>query len=412
MQSSVRRLWAVGGSIPAVALAATFSTIAFASSVSTVSFLTTKVASPTAPAALSSVACISESDCIGVGHVGGSHVHPLIERWQGGAWQIMSTPVVNQASLAGISCPGADACLAVGSTSGTAGTASRTLVEAWNGGTWHRLASPSPPQSALGSVDCVSFRNCWASGFKNGGGPQEAAMFEHWNGRLWSSRTAPKGHDVLLGSLSCMSSTDCWAMGTEAAHRLHQPWVADHWNGQSWTAATLPPSGRYQGELAVSCHQASMCWAVGSDSTGAAALHLVGGVWQRVPIAMPPVAPATERGEIMTRIGRVALHGVACTPTGDCLTVGSLTVGYGVGETLAEQWTGTSWVPVSTGYPLPVAPQRQPIPATLPQAELGAITCPSPDMCMAVGSKMIVNRRGFAISEHPLADIAQPVPAG
>lgn len=405
--SGARKLFAVGGSIAFVALAVTLSTVALASSTGTVSFLTTHVTSPGKSAALSSVACISESDCIGVGHVGDSRFRPLIERWHNGAWQIMTAPAISQASLTGISCPDVNVCLAVGAASGPDGTASRPLVEDWNGNTWHRLLSPSPPQSELDAVDCVSSSDCWASGLKDGGGADEAAMFEHWNGHSWSVKAAPKAHDVLLDSVSCLSSTDCWAAGTEAAHRLHQPWIADHWNGQGWTAATVPSSGRYQGELSVSCHQASACWAVGEDSTGPATLHLVGGIWRRVPVAVPAVSSPTKRGDITTRIGRIALNGVACTPVGGCLTVGSLTVGYGVGEAFAEQWTGTSWVVVSTGYPLPIPPQRLPIPSTLPQAELGAIACPSTNMCIAVGDKTIVNRSGRALSEHPIADVAQ-----
>ncbi len=404
--------FAVRGSIAAVALTVISSTATLASSAGTVRFLTTRVVSPGESAAFSSVACMSESDCIAVGHVGDSRFHPLVERWHDGAWQIMTTPVISHASFAGISCPGVNRCLAVGAASGPDGTASHTLVEDWNGNAWHRRSSPSPPQSELDSVDCVSSSDCWASGLEHGGGPQETAMFEHWNGRSWSVRSAPRAHDVLLDSVSCLSSTDCWAAGTEAAHRLHQPWIADHWNGRGWTAATLPSSGRYQGQLFVSCHQASACWAVGNDSTGPATLHLDGGVWRRVPAAVPAVSPATERGDITTRIGRIALNGVACTPVGGCLTVGSLTVGYGVGEALAEQWTGTSWVVVSTGYPLPIPPQRLPIPSTLPQAELVAIACPSTGMCIAVGDKTIANKHGLALSEHPIADIAQPVPAG
>jgi hypothetical protein len=401
----------VGGLAIAVALAAILSA-ALASSTGTESFVTTQVVRPSASAALSSVACMSASDCIGVGHVGGYHFHPLIERWHDGGWQIMSAPAVSQAGLTGISCPGVNACLAVGATSGPVGTVSRTLAEDWNGSTWHRLSSPSPPQSEFDSVDCVSESDCWASGFKNGGGPSEDAIFEHWNGRSWSVSTAPGSRGALLGSVSCLSPTDCWAVGQKVVTRLYQPWIADHWNGRSWIAAALPSSGRYQGQLSVSCHQASACWAVGSDSTGPAALHLVGGAWQRVPVAMPVVSPPTERGDIMTRLGRVVLRGVACTSAGSCWAVGSLTVGYGVGETLAEQWTGTSWVVVSTGYPLPIPPLRLPIPSTLPQAELGAIACSSTSMCMAVGGNMIVNRSGRALAEHPIADITQPVSAG
>ncbi|HEV2378014.1 MAG TPA: hypothetical protein VGS19_38360, partial [Streptosporangiaceae bacterium] len=86
---------------------------------------------------LSGVSCPSSASCTAVGVVlppaaSQNPIRPLIESWNGAAWSLPSAPAVNNAELNAVSCPAANACIAVGNTEPT----SKTFAETWNGSTW------------------------------------------------------------------------------------------------------------------------------------------------------------------------------------------------------------------------------------------------------------------------------------
>lgn len=92
---------------------------------------------PPSSAALTSelygVSCISASTCVAVGDYVTSNgaSKTLVERWNGTAWAVQSSPNPSSASyLNGVSCTSASACIAVGHyVSGS----SVTLAERWDG---------------------------------------------------------------------------------------------------------------------------------------------------------------------------------------------------------------------------------------------------------------------------------------
>jgi hypothetical protein len=159
---------------------------------------------------LSAVSCTGRSDCMAVGTAsyphrqgdsyGGAREHTLIERWNGARWVIVTSP--NPAGppadgLAGVACPTASDCMAVGAGGrltppGSADGAS-TLAERWNGSGWAIVKSPGPSaSSSLTQVACASAADCMAvGGFGNLESPASPhPLIEHWNGSAWSLMTS------------------------------------------------------------------------------------------------------------------------------------------------------------------------------------------------------------------------------
>jgi len=153
----------------------------------------------------------------------------LIEHWNGSRWTIMiGTPSPsNFDELNGVACSGPNDCFAVGSVgfiSVPTGPASlsrssqRGLVEHWNGhGAWSvMLGTPSPSDyTNLAGVDCPTAKSCFAVGFWSA--PRDAAsktVVERWNGRgAWTIMPTPNPANSSLFDVSCPSTTSCYAVG-------------------------------------------------------------------------------------------------------------------------------------------------------------------------------------------------------
>jgi hypothetical protein len=86
---------------------------------------------------LNGVSCPSATDCIAVGWAyppNGAIIRALVERWDGHAWTLMTSPKPTgspgDADLNGVACPSTTSCFAVGYfQSGFAPNAFKTLVE-------------------------------------------------------------------------------------------------------------------------------------------------------------------------------------------------------------------------------------------------------------------------------------------
>src|SRR5262249_37447239 len=110
--------------------------------------------------------CTSASDCWAVGDyfTGTTENHPalhtLIERWNGTAWSIVTSPTTTLfVHLREVTCASASDCWAVGDDS------NQTLTEHWNGTAWSIvISSNAPPARCLSGVTCTSASDCWAVG--------------------------------------------------------------------------------------------------------------------------------------------------------------------------------------------------------------------------------------------------------
>src|SRR5262249_44337171 len=95
---------------------------------------------------------------------------PLAERWDGTSWSLQQAPAPagsQGAFLAGVSCPSATSCTAVGGYQ--ANSVPRTLAEAWDGSSWSVQPTANPAgadESALSAVICRSAGACSAVGYR------------------------------------------------------------------------------------------------------------------------------------------------------------------------------------------------------------------------------------------------------
>ena len=144
---------------------------------------------------LASVSCPSATTCVAAGDylLGGVGAPAtLVERWNGTQWSIVTSrdPNRSYAGLNGISCVTTTNCTAVGDQRSYATPpeqpGGRTLIERWNGAAWSIVTSPNAgTPSSLAAVACASATTCFAAG--NGTAASGAtALIERWNGTTWS----------------------------------------------------------------------------------------------------------------------------------------------------------------------------------------------------------------------------------
>ena len=163
-------------------------------------------------------------------------------------WVIQPTPNPTGAAdsrLAGVSCPSASACTAVGEYSVLSGNPPvekrLTLAERWNGTRWVIQPTPNPTgaeASSLSAVSCTSASACTAVGTTVSG-----ALAERWNGTAWKIQSVPNragGTSVELAGVKCTSATACTAVGQYVNGSGVEVTLAERWNGTSWKVQSTP----------------------------------------------------------------------------------------------------------------------------------------------------------------------------
>jgi hypothetical protein len=352
--------------------------------------------------------CAGPAACTAVGdyeNAFGSEL-AMAQRWSGTGWLIQPTPSPRGAIytlLAGVSCPSAAACTAVGYYFNRGGTRILPLAERWNGSRW--AGQPVPglagyQNDGLFAVSCTSPRDCTAAGAAFTSGGRLVTLAERWNGARWTVQPTPglAGGGSQLTALSCTSPRACTAVGDSVTSTGTQVTLAERWNGSRWTTQAVPnPVGSFAAGLSgVSCSALRACTAVGFYAPGSAppgvtdvlAEYWNGTSWriQRAPSPPPPVG--VHSGSY--------LSAVSCTSPRACAAVGSYTGTVPLGlRTLAERWNGSRW-----------AIQRTPTPAS--GGTLSAISCSSPGACVAAGSSVVQQPiaivPGFPVPTRTLAE--------
>jgi hypothetical protein len=299
-------------------------------------------------------------------------------------WVIQTTPSPSGATepaFAGASCPSATSCFAVGSDSNAVTTISQTLAEHWNGSTWATQVTPSLSGSLnadLAGIACPSATSCIAVGQNTNGSDLALALAEHWNGSTWKTQTVPNPSDAAAGSdldgISCTSVTSCTAVGYRLINSGTQQPLAERWNGSTWTIQATPvPADADESNLdAVSCASATSCTAVGVFSgpsyLALLAEHWNGSTWAIQDAPNPNGANPDPESTSM-------LNGVSCSSATSCTAVGFSDAAVGIVEhPLAEHWNGSAWTI-----------QTAPDPAGTNQNPLNAVSCVSSTACTAVG---------------------------
>ena len=338
----------------------------------------TIVASPNPPATkfarLYSVSCTSATSCFAVGSqikTGVTPNIPLVERWNGTKWSIVTTPAAttsphNQPFLLGVSCTSASFCVAagyvfLGDSSGQF-VGSNPLVEQCNGTKWslgrdsrHRPASTA---SRLDAVSCTSPTACFAVGNQNlkvrppgsfADGP--VSLTERWDGKHWTvvpTASPTIGSGATLLSVSCTAKTNCLAAGEYLEGDVGRPGLlTERWDGKHWTLlASHTPSRAYTWLNGISCTGTTSCMTVGyssgSTSNGGGALTLTER-WNGMSWSIAPSAAAGVASGI--------LGSVSCAQATSCMAVGQSSGTQGGSNTLVLRWDGTKWTKVPSPNP-------------------------------------------------------------
>lgn len=258
---------------------------------------------PPAPAgqqtALQGVSCPSAGNCFAVGEYEASAATGLptavVERLTGGKWHEVKLALPGGLAfsmLGAVSCTSAKQCVAVGTlfTNGTG----KVLVESWNGTAWKRVSAPSPAGGAvsvLAGVSCPSAVSCVAVGENLSGVNGATGFAESWNGKAWTMTTVPwpKGTaNSVLVRVSCpRAKSSCVAVGAtdvniNAGADNSGRAAAATWNGSKWAVVPVPAPARGKSSQfeGVSCPLTASCVAVGKTGpTGSTAGNGLSGLW-------------------------------------------------------------------------------------------------------------------------------------
>jgi hypothetical protein len=328
---------------------------------------------------LSAVSCSSGRACTAVGSHAASLSSPgftLAERWNGTHWRIQHTTLpagAKSAGLAGVSCPSATACAAVGSTPGKTPDTSVSLAEIWNGTSWRVQAIPAPKgstSSALFGVSCTSPSACTAVGNFSTATGRVRALAERWNGTTWRIQAMPKtAASTWFFGVSCPAAHACTAVGNQDHGSAGTRPFAEAWNGTAWHIQTVPlPHGSPGGTLAaVSCTSRRACTATGANfsNTGPTlAVRWNGTRWRVQPTPTPNFTTSHEEP---------ALNAVSCASATACTASGAYAPD-GHPAYFLEAWNGRSWRLITAPHP-----------AGFSSGALNGISC-VPARCTAVGA--------------------------
>jgi hypothetical protein len=161
------------------------------------------------------------------------------------SWGLQAAPKPDGADIAqfsGVSCPDGRVCFAVGASLGPPGPFFErdvtTLAERRIGSRWSVMPTPNPtPQPGsrvfadLFDVSCPGRQACHAvgEGFTSGG---QIAIAERFDGRSWQLESIPypySGSSPSLADVSCPSRLFCMAVGSDFAGLFHAFTLAAKW---------------------------------------------------------------------------------------------------------------------------------------------------------------------------------------
>ncbi|HLH46468.1 MAG TPA: hypothetical protein VKV25_04850, partial [Acidimicrobiales bacterium] len=245
---------------------------------------------------LQGVTCTGPSACTAVGYGAGE---TLVESWDGSSWALVSSPNPPPdifSELTSVSCPSASDCWAVGDNVTNMDQYS-TLAEQWDGTAWSIVTTPNPPESFsdhLEAVSCPTADACLAVGDVQAPSLSWSTLAEAWNGSRWVVLTSPTPAGATyadFAGLSCPSASRCLAVGVASTDRAgdYVPYAAAY-TAHGWRVTApvdprvVPPALNYLD--AVACG-ASRCLATGSggDAAGSATLSeaWTGRGWRILP---------------------------------------------------------------------------------------------------------------------------------
>jgi len=204
----------------------------------------------------------------------------LVQRWNGEAWQIVSSPPQSDgtgyATLEGVAAVRADLAWAVGESGELPPAGPKDpLVIRWDGHSWQEIETPDVPAegrpfSYLFAVAGVPSGEAWAVGISNStpgiGGGGDHALALHGDAEGWSaSQLPPLPEDSRLFGIAARSPTEVFAVGSTGFVGTYETLVL-RWDGLVWERVALPVE---EGSLlAATVDLASNVWVVGQTADG------------------------------------------------------------------------------------------------------------------------------------------------
>jgi len=177
-------------------------------------------------ALLSAVSCTAPNACTAAGGYTYADVVNAVfaYRWNGSTWshENQQNPLGGEMNIdASVSCSGDSACTSVGTWVDDNGL-TQPLVEYWGGKSWTRQSAPDPvgaDVTELAGISCPTAHVCQAVGntASNYNGYPAVTLAEGWNGTAWVLDTTPDQVGAIystLNGVTCASASDCVAVGS------------------------------------------------------------------------------------------------------------------------------------------------------------------------------------------------------
>jgi hypothetical protein len=352
---------------------------------------------------LSSVACSTMDSCVTGGSLSdksGRNSQGLLESLSNGIWSPVALPLPGDAvpgefgNFNVVTCPGPGTCVAVSSYTDVSGN-EQGLIETLTGGAWTATEAPVPtnagadPQAALAGVSCPSADSCVAvGGYSDGSGDPEGLVDTLSDG-TWAATEIPLPAPTFGGAVATYASPfqkSTFQLSHQLSPTLSTPttrstkfsWAPSFAAAGAGTAARqAPPTTISAFALApslttVSCATADSCAAVADVESATGVQGLVAtlseGAW-----TTSDAVPADAVENTYAR-----LEAVTCGIPTSCVAVGTYDDTSGNGQGFVDTVSGGT----SASLELP-APSDA---AADPQIDLTGISCPASGSCVAVGS--------------------------
>lgn len=273
---------------------------------------------------------------------------PLIAQWNGSTWSHTSTPTLG-GELRGVDGSAATNAFAVGWVEVPLNPGTITfgpLVERWNGTSWTVVSSPTPSGSTgalLFGVKTFSTTNAWAVGQYNASSqPFLRTLVQRWNGTSWSIVPSPNPDSAknLLTDVDGASANDVWAIGNmgDDGYGGTAVGLVTRWNGSTWSNVDVTA---LFADNTISGYEFTDVVVAGND------VWVVGTGFHRTLFAMVPFSlrwnGQTWQRSIMTTAPNSGFNGVAAISSSQVYALG--------GSTGIARWTGTSWAAESVTVP-------------------------------------------------------------
>ncbi len=167
----------------------------------------------------------------------------LVGRYAGGHWQVSADTALpadaHDGTLLSVSALSGKDAWAVGFVYVGEDYTEVPLVQHWDGKAWQQVSIPGSDQWGLYQVQEVAPDDVWAVGVDYATGQSVAV---HWDGATWTRTATPAFPDsAVLFDVVARSSSDVWAVGWSRDTDKQRPaGLALHWDGTAWQQVALP----------------------------------------------------------------------------------------------------------------------------------------------------------------------------